>query len=120
MRSIITLLLIMSSVAHAGLRLEDLATPMIKCGDKVIVYAYSEGMAGMKVLGKDYLIDTRITQIKAPAVSIKEISSGDVEVYEFSYKNEWSVKIKLYTDETYNTDLIVNGKKQVVTCRFGK
>lgn len=123
MKAILFSLLIVTSFAHANVGLDDIGQPMIRCNGKtkneVVLYAYSEGVAGIKVLGKDYILDTRLNQIDAPAASLKVVSSGDVEIDRFFYNKEWSIDLKMFTAETYKTDLTVKGKKTSLTCKFG-
>lgn len=122
MKFFFLLLLIVSSV-HAGVGLDEIGSPMIKCNGKakneVTLFAYSEGVAGIRVLGKDYILDTRLNQVDAPEASLKVVSSGDVEVDRIFYKKEWSIDLKMFTAETYVSNLTVKGKKIPLTCKFG-
>ena len=116
------LLLIVSSV-HAGVGLDEIGSPMIKCigkaKEEVTLFAYAEGVAGIRVLGKDYLLDKRLNQVDAPAADLKVVSRGDVEIDRIFYKKEWSIDLKMFTDETYVSNLSVKGKKIALTCKFG-
>ncbi|WP_408098152.1 hypothetical protein ACJVC5_04285 [Peredibacter sp. HCB2-198] len=126
MKTIIALcLLITTSLAHAGYGLNDFGVPALNCYDKqnikVSVYIYSEGLLGIRVLSKDYLLDQRMNQLDLPLVELAEIPTRDADNGQNMrfFNKDFSVVLKLFTKRPFNTVLVTKNKKYSLSCSYG-
>ena len=128
-KSLLPILFILAIPFTAGAtaaRLDDFATPFVKCSDSsnrvlVKVYDYFEGVAGIQVAGLDYLTDARLKYTGIPLATVNLVeTAGQVETYRMSFKNIWDIGIKLGTAATYKTTLTHSGTRLTLSCVYAR